>query len=422
MPKNYKVPFWVFGNLILSRNNLTLRCDISLNAMDAPGTGEAMKSTAERLMGDKQRILELWENRVRQLVPASEDSRKTVLMDHIPLFLDNLSINLSEKKEDSQQNKSDTTQANREHGEQRANIPEYSLQEVFKEYELLRLTMSEVLQESGPVPPKDFDKINQYLDQAIARAGCEFVAIRQTEVEDLTVILKRSNEDLERFAAIVAHDVRSPLSTIFSFAGLLDENLGSEKSPMIQKSLDVITSNAHRLMVLVERLLEYSTIGSTKKRFEAVPLNQIVASTITNLKTLIDETHTTVLSEGLPTVKGDPSLFVQLFQNLIANSIKFRKPSTGVKIKISLIEETLSDWLFCIKDNGMGFDSAMKEKIFEPFKKLHSKEEYAGSGLGLATCRRVVELHGGKIWAESEPGIGSKFYFTLSKNPKGEVR
>ncbi len=377
-----------------------------------------MKKTAERLMENKRRILDLWEHRVRQLVAASEGSRKAVLMDHIPLFMDNLSINLGENPQEAHENKSETSQANREHGEQRANLPQYNLHEVFKEYELLRLTISEVLRETDPIPPQDFDRINQYLDQAIAKAGCEFVAIRQAEIEDLSTTLKRSNEDLERFAAIVAHDVRSPLSTIYGFAGLLDEELGPEKSPAIHKNLEVITSNAQRLMILVERLLEYSTIGSAPRAFEAVHLNEVVAATLTSLKALIEETKTVVLSEGLPTVTGDPVLCGQLFQNLISNSVKFRKPNTTVHIKIELVKENARDWLFCVRDNGIGFDSAMTEKIFEPFKKLHSKEEYSGNGLGLATCRRVVEIHGGKIWAESEPGNGSTFYFTFSKFPR----
>lgn len=375
-----------------------------------------MTSTAERLIAQKQKILELWEHKVRQFVSSAQDSRKAVLLDHIPVFMDNLSINLNLDRDLAQQNKADTAEANREHGEQRANLAEYSLQEVFKEYEILRITISEVLRESGNIPPKDFDRINQYLDHAIAKAGCEFVEIRQLQVDELSVNLKRSNQDLERFAAIVAHDVRSPLSTIFSFAELLNEDLGNMQSANVQKNIHVIKSNAQRLMVLIERLLEYSTVRSTQIQFKPVELNQIISATMTNLKTLIEETGTSIYCKGLPTIRGDSSLCIQLFQNLIANSIKFRKPNAKAIIKIELIKENPNDWLFCFSDDGIGFDSAMKEKIFEPFKKLHNISEYAGNGLGLATCRRIVELHGGEIRAEGELGIGSKFYFTFAKN------
>lgn len=375
-----------------------------------------MQNTADRIMKEKQRILELWSQKVRQMVPASHAARKAVLMNQIPDFMDNLSINVSVDRDLAHENKSDTSEANREHGEQRANIVEYSLAEVFKEYELLRLTISEVLREDGAIPPEDFDRINQYIDQAVARAGCEFVEIRQTQVEELGADLKRSNEDLERFAAIVAHDVRSPLSTIFSFAGLLDEDLG-EKSPAVQKSLGIITANAQRLMILVERLLEYSTINSKQIEFKPVDLNEVIAATMMNLKTLIEDTNTSVICDKLPIINGDAALCIQLFQNLISNSIKFRKQDSTVKIQIDLYEETVSEWRLCVSDDGIGFDSSMKEKIFEPFKTLNTKE-YSGSGLGLATCRRVVEMHGGKIWAESEFGLGSKFYFTFAKKIK----
>lgn len=369
-----------------------------------------MTTTAQKLSSGKERILEIWAERVRKYVLVSHHTRKSTLLDHIPLFLDNLVNHLNGTQDEAKR-----IEANCEHGQQRARLEEYGLAEVFKEYELLRLTISEVMHEKGTIPSEDLNKIHQYIDQAVTKAGCEFVLARQMKIDDLTSHLQQSNQDLKRFAAIVAHDVRSPLSTIFSFAGLLNEDLGENKPPHIQTSLDIISANAQRLMMLIEKLLHYSTINPNKIDFFPVQLNQTISETLTNLTSIIEETNTIVSSEILPTIKGDSSLLIQLFQNLIANSIKFRKPNSTARIRIILSEESDTHWIFCVTDNGIGFNNELNEEIFEPLKKLHDQDEYSGSGLGLATCRRIVELHGGKIWATSEIGVGSKFYFSVAK-------
>lgn len=370
-----------------------------------------MLTVAKILKDEKAQIIEQWQKNVREGYSVGYHPDSLFLKPHLPFIIDYL-VERFEKEATSPEVGS--VRLNWKYDWQGASLIEYDFPQVVREYSSFRLTINCRIQS---VSSKDIDRVHQYLDELITEGVAQFATARQTQYEDLTKVLKRKNQDLERFASVVAHDVRSPLTTVYSFIGLLDEELGEKKSPEIQNFLNVIASNSQRLLQMVEKLLEYSTLGQEKVNGDWVNLTQVMRDVLSDLRFLIDETESQIFVQDLPSVQGDSTLIGLLFQNLIANSIKFRKPNLPAVIRIGLFEESAHCWTFSLKDEGIGFPSELKETIFEPFKKLHSKDEYKGSGLGLATCRRVVELHGGKIWAESEQGKGSTFYFSFAKKP-----
>jgi light-regulated signal transduction histidine kinase (bacteriophytochrome) len=371
-----------------------------------------MLTVAKILKEEKIQIFEHWEINVRENYYSASAPTNLFLKPHLPFIIDYL-VERFEKEANNPKNGS--VRLSWKYDWQGASLIDYDFPQVVREYSAFRLTINRRIQS---VSSKDIDRVHQYLDELIMEGVAQFAIARQTQYEDLTTILKRKNQDLERFASVVAHDVRSPLTTVYSFIGLLDEELGEKKSPETQKFLNVVASNTQRLLQMVEKLLEYSTLGQEKVNKGWVNLTQIMRDVLSDLRFLIDETKSQIFIQDLPAIQGDSTLLGLLFQNLIANSIKFRKPNLPAVIRIALFEETADCWTFSLKDEGIGFPTELKETIFEPFKKLHSKDEYKGSGLGLATCRRVVELHGGKIWAESEQGKGSTFYFSLAKNSR----
>lgn len=368
-----------------------------------------MLTVARILKEEKSQIIEHWEANVREHYSVGYHPENLFLKPHLPFIIDYLSERFHTEATSPQ---TGAVRLSWKYDWQGASLIEYDFPQVVREYSAFRFTISRRIQS---VSSKDIDRVHQYLDELIMEGVAQFAIARQTQYEDLTKVLMRKNQDLERFASVVAHDVRSPLTTVYSFIGLLDSEL-TEKTPETQKYLNVVASNTQRLLQMVEKLLEYSTLGQEKVKGSWVNLTQTMRDVLSDLRLLIDETKSQIFVQDLPAVQGDHTLLCQLFQNLVANSIKFRKPNSPAIIRISLQEETNDCWTFALKDDGIGFPPELKETIFEPFKKLHTKEEYKGSGLGLATCRRVVELHGGKIWAESEQGKGSTFYFTLAKN------
>ncbi len=223
--------------------------------------------------------------------------------------------------------------------------------------------------------------------------------------------LLRSNTDLERFAYAVSHDLQEPLRTIASFTELL---LREPSGPRVPEFSGYIRMGVNRMNDLIRDLLEYSRIT----RDEVVPvqpvrLQEVVGEVLWNLQAQISETGAMIQADALPTVVADRSAMVHLLQNLIGNAMKYagnRAP------EVRLTAQTRADgqWVFQVRDNGIGIDMRHAEEIFGVFKRLHGRDEYGGTGIGLAICKRIVELHGGRIWVESEPGSGSTFCFTLA--------
>jgi PAS domain S-box-containing protein len=223
--------------------------------------------------------------------------------------------------------------------------------------------------------------------------------------------LARSNADLAQFASVASHDLQEPLRMIAGYAGLLGRRYGDRLDAEAAGLLSTIGENAARMTDLVRDLLALSRAGSTRVPPAPADSAALCDRAISNLGTLLAERQAVVTRDPLPVVVGVPTQIVQVFQNLIGNAVKFhgeRRPRVHVSAAIRQEEA-----VFSVRDEGIGIDPASLEEIFQAFRRLHARDEYPGSGLGLAICRRIVERQGGRIWAESEPGQGSTFSFTL---------
>lgn len=223
--------------------------------------------------------------------------------------------------------------------------------------------------------------------------------------------LMRSNRELEQFAYVASHDLREPLRMVTSFSQLLEERYKGRLDPDADEFIHYIVDGGTRMDALVNDLLEFSRITSRAKPFEPTDMNAVVGDALRNLSIATQESGVAIQSDVLPIVSVDRSQMVQVYQNLIANAIKFRGKNHP-DIHIGAIRQ-LDEWVFSVSDNGIGIDPEYWDKIFEIFKRLHTREEYPGTGIGLAICRRIIERHGGRIWVESEEGKGSTFFFSL---------
>ncbi len=237
---------------------------------------------------------------------------------------------------------------------------------------------------------------------------------RQCEMKNLLEELEQSRQGLDSFAAVAAHDLKSPLNSITQFTELLVEDYGDKLGSDAAEYTDFIISAGKRMSRLIDSLLVYARSGA---KFEPKPvdLEEVSHDVIKNLNAQLRSTSTRLTFHSkLPTVLGDEVRMSQLLQNLIANSIKFQKPGAVPQIDISCREDEGS-WLFELKDNGIGMAQEQSRSVFEVFKKLNTDAEYEGSGIGLSVCKKIVEGHGGKIWLESIRGEGTRFFFTLPK-------
>ena len=230
-------------------------------------------------------------------------------------------------------------------------------------------------------------------------------------LKQLTDELKRSNEDLKQFASAASHDLQEPLRGIESFIRLLEKRYKGKLDEKADEYLDYVVHDVKRMQMLIKDLLEYSQVSVKGKVFHPVNCSVVLEGALSNLRSAIEESGAEVTYDLLPTVMGDEAQLSRLFQNLIGNAIKFRgkKP---LKIHITAHREG-DEWIFSVRDTGIGIDPEQAERIFVIFHRLHSTQEHPGTGVGLAICKKIVERHGGKIWVESEPEKGSTFYFTI---------
>jgi chemotaxis family two-component system sensor kinase Cph1 len=236
---------------------------------------------------------------------------------------------------------------------------------------------------------------------------------KQAEIElhELTDELKRSNAELEQFAYSASHDMKEPLRTIAGFLKLLEKKYRGKLDAKADEYIEFTIESVNRLDMLLKDLIELSQLGTKARKFKPVNASAALEQAILNLRAAIAESRAKITHDHLPTVPGNESQITRLFQNLISNAIKFRD-RTKPEIHVSAAEKD-GQWVFSVRDNGIGIDPNFSERIFRVFQRLHTKEEYEGTGMGLAMCKKIVELHGGRIWVESELGKGSTFYFTL---------
>lgn len=226
--------------------------------------------------------------------------------------------------------------------------------------------------------------------------------------------LKRSNEELEQFAYVSSHDLQEPLRTIASFTQLLERRYKGKLDEDADEFIGYIVDAAVRMKQQINDLLEFSRVTTTGSKFGMVDTNFILDQVINNLKSSIDENNAEIIHGNLPKLIGDSDQLRRVFQNLIGNAIRYRKPDESPKICISAYEDKDNgEYVFSVQDNGIGIEKQYLNRIFRIFQRLHTMEEYEGTGIGLSVVKRVVDRHGGRIWVESELGKGSTFYFTL---------
>jgi PAS domain S-box-containing protein len=255
-----------------------------------------------------------------------------------------------------------------------------------------------------------------YYRRKRATLGCLIDVTERKQMEErlkqITAELQYSNTELEQFAYVISHDLQEPLRMVSSYTQLLAKRYSDKLDNDADEFIAYAVDGTKRMQSLLHDLLEYSRVGTRGKPFSLVNCQHIVEQAIANLKIAIEECGASVSYDVLPTIMGDEGQLVRLFQNLIGNAIKFRREEAPqVHISAKRMNYIVT---FSVKDNGIGIDPQHSQSIFEIFRRLHTIEEYPGTGMGLAICKKIVERHGGHISVQSQPGQGSTFYFSVN--------
>ncbi|MER8088613.1 ATP-binding protein [Streptomyces sp. NPDC058316] len=241
---------------------------------------------------------------------------------------------------------------------------------------------------------------------------------RETLLADQTRELRRSNGELEQFAYVASHDLQEPLRKVASFCRLLEKRYGPELDDRARQYIDYAIDGAGRMQVLIDDLLTFSRTGRVHDKWKPVGLDRTLDRALTNLALVVEESGATVVREGpLPEVTGDATALAMVWQNLIGNAVKFRRPDVPCRITVGCAREG-DDWHFRVTDNGIGIAPESAQDVFVVFQRLHSRDEYEGTGIGLALCRKIVEFHGGRIRLDPETAAeGTCIHFTLPVAP-----
>jgi PAS domain S-box-containing protein len=225
--------------------------------------------------------------------------------------------------------------------------------------------------------------------------------------------LERSNQELTQFAYVASHDLQEPLRMITGYLQLLARRYQGKLDQTAEEFIGFAVDGATRMQQLIRDLLAYSRVSNSEQPFVATNCEDALARVLTNLKLAIEESNALITHDALPTIMADTTQIGQLLQNLIGNALKFRGDHP-LRIHVG-VEQQAHAWLFSIRDNGIGLEPEYAERIFLIFQRLHTREQYPGTGIGLAICKRIVERHGGQIWVESQPQQGATFHFTIAK-------
>lgn len=230
--------------------------------------------------------------------------------------------------------------------------------------------------------------------------------------------LRRSNAELEQFAYVASHDLQEPLRMVASFTQLLSKRYRGKLDQDADEFIGFAVDGANRMQMLINDLLALSRVGTRGKPLKPTDCEALLSHTLDNLAAMLHETGAVVTHDHLPTVLADTMQMGQMLQNLLINALKFQGRQSP-QVHISAQRQD-NEWLFSVRDNGIGIDPKHQERIFAIFQRLHRREDFPGTGLGLALCKKIAERHGGRIWVESEPGRGSTFYFTIPGGKENE--
>jgi signal transduction histidine kinase len=264
-----------------------------------------------------------------------------------------------------------------------------------------------------PIGPPDLRRHAEDVESMRERIVAE-LGLAESSRAELALVnaeLSRSNADLEQFAYVASHDLQEPLRKVTSFVQLLEQRYRGQLDERADQYIGFAVDGAKRMQVLINDLLAFSRVGRTTERFEPVDLAAAVSAALANLNTVITDEQARIELGPMPVVQGDESLLVSLWQNLLGNSLKFRSALAPL-IRIEVVRSG-QEWLFSVTDNGLGIEPRFAEKIFVLFQRLHSREAYSGTGIGLALAKRIVEAHGGRIWLDVDHQPGTRMCFTL---------
>jgi PAS domain S-box-containing protein len=236
----------------------------------------------------------------------------------------------------------------------------------------------------------------------------------ESEIAAQNKKLQLQNKELEQFTYLASHDLQEPLRTLISFSHLIKEEYADKLDEEFNQYVDFIYESSNRMQDLVKGLMDYSRIGKVKK-IATIDCNKVIDEVLSDMSMVIKEKNAKITVTKLPEILGYPTEIRLIFQNLISNSLKFTKEGNIPEININA-KEVNDDWHFSIQDNGIGIDEKNLSKIFKIFRRLHNRNEYEGTGIGLSHCEKIIDLHGGKIWVDSKLGEASVFNFTIPKN------
>ncbi len=254
------------------------------------------------------------------------------------------------------------------------------------------------------------DLLHETISAAIKHRALEY---------EHTLLIERltaSNTELERFAYVASHDLQEPVRMVATFSQILADDHAAQLDETGRQYLDIVRQSSVRMRGMIEDLLTYARAGNAVTQTSLFDGPAALAAALDNLRELIKERSAEITADPLPSLNGNPVQISRLWQNLLANAIKYQPQGAIPRIHVSIVE-TPEAWRLSVRDNGIGIEARFIEQIFQPFRRLHVWDSIQGTGLGLSICRRIVENHGGQIWAESAPGQGTTFHFTLAKPP-----